>query len=195
MSTKPGQVQFTRFPLSSDRNVGSPTNDLAHCLYLPANPSRCEAFFWENKHFLGWQGTDNSNYGDTKSYHDLLSGDRFEYRGTDPGYGRRDPNAGNNFWAQIYGPTAASPGNTCYWSAETNITDAPSYQWVVNGAVLGTDYDFSYTAYSSFELQLIVSSPSTATQTSETINIDAANGDCFVQFNSARPQRTPKLHP
>jgi len=181
------------FPVWSDRNVGSPTNDLVHCLYRSVNPSRCETFFFASKKFAGWQGTNNSgSYGET-GYYDLLNSDHFQVRGDDPGYGARDPLAGNNFFATIDGPTAASPGNNCTWNAQTNIYDSPSYQWLVNGSVAGTSYQFSYTAYSTFELELIVSSPSTAAQSSETINIDPANGECFVQRPTIRPHQQGKL--
>jgi len=183
---------FTRLPLFSDRNVGSPTNDLVHCLYL-TNQSRCETFFYANKAFAGWQGSDNSDSHGENSYFNILWTDRFQYRGSDPGYGARDPLAGNNFFATIDGPTAASPGNNCTWSAQTNICDSPSYQWLVNGSVAGTSYQFSYTAYSSFELQLVVSSATTAAQSSETIDIDQANGECFVQRPTRRTLQAGKL--
>ncbi len=89
----------------------------------------------------------------------------------------------------IIGPTSMRPENTCNWSASTNVQNA-SYQWQVNGQVVGTNQELSYSAGSDFTLELQVWNDSGhGGDASESISVSDGNSDCFQQ----RPVQRNKL--
>jgi hypothetical protein len=81
----------------------------------------------------------------------------------------------------IHGPTTAQPGNTCYWYVSTNVADA-SYEWTVDGNVVGSAQDLWYTAYSSFSLRVQVwNGQGHGGEATVSVNISSENGQCYVE--------------
>jgi hypothetical protein len=94
-------------------------------------------------------------------------------------------------WAAIQGPTIVPPGATCYWNASTNVA-SPNYRWTVDGNIIGTDIDVSYSASSDFTLDLYVWNGSgDEAGVSQPISVSFDDGVCSVA-----PSRVPRaIHP
>lgn len=86
------------------------------------------------------------------------------------------------YWADIQGPNAMKPGNSCHWYASTNVGD-PTIEWRVGETVVGTGPDLYYSASTSFTLQVIVwnSSTGAGANDSQEISVSSSNADCADQ--------------
>jgi len=83
--------------------------------------------------------------------------------------------------ASINGPTLARSGNTCSWSAATNIPDA-AFQWSVDGAVVSASPEILLSVQSSFTLSLLVSNGQGASaSTSIFVSVGTENANCESQ--------------
>ena len=85
------------------------------------------------------------------------------------------------YWVTIQGPSTMQPGQTCNWYASHNVPD-PSYQWYVDGVLVGTDADLIYTGNSSFQLQVQVNSAQGGGQgASLYVDVSTSNPACAFQ--------------
>jgi hypothetical protein len=87
------------------------------------------------------------------------------------------------YYATISGTTTMGTSMTCHWYGGTTIEN-PSYQWIVNGTVIGTSSDVYYTSgSSSFTLELHVTDSGTGAFAYKSLDITVSQGtpQCYDQ--------------
>ncbi|MBP6773396.1 MAG: hypothetical protein KA154_10385 [Gemmatimonadaceae bacterium] len=80
----------------------------------------------------------------------------------------------------IVGPSEQQPGNSCYWYAATNFA-ADTFEWRVNGVVVGTNADLEYVGTTNFILNVQASNQSTGSGATLQVTVSASSSSCFVQ--------------
>jgi hypothetical protein len=157
------------FPVHADRNAGSRHADLLGCVYAQAGgqnagSGRCERFYYFTAQhpFNGWFPAPDG-VGGSSIYHEILISDKFEYytyQTFDAGPGPNPPpppQPPGSFTVTISGPSEIGPGFGCQWAASVVGANAVSYEWRVNGQLIGTDsYVTYYNDGNDFDIQVDV---------------------------------------
>lgn len=84
------------------------------------------------------------------------------------------------YGAQIQGPQAVRPWDSCYWYTSSDVPD-PSYEWSVDGIPVASGTDLFYSAPSSFTLSVQVwNSSGDGATASLYVDVNAQNGECAI---------------
>jgi hypothetical protein len=106
-----------------------------------------------------------------------------ELSGTSPGpssFGIQAPSPPPTPSVSIIGPTAIKPSASCYWYASASF-EYSTVEWKVNGTVVGTNFDLTYSSPTSFTLDVAVSNGVVTATSSRTVSVSSGNGECYVE--------------
>jgi hypothetical protein len=84
--------------------------------------------------------------------------------------------------ASIFGPLEQRPNASCYWYVSANF-EYTNVEWRVNGTVVGTNYDLTYSSGASFTLEAAVwnNGNGRGATTQKSINVHSGAAECFIE--------------
>lgn len=106
-----------------------------------------------------------------------------ELSGTSPGpssFNIQAPSPPPTPTAAIHGPADIKPSSRCYWYVSASF-EYTTVEWKVNGNPVGTDFDLTYSASSSFLLEVAVTNGFTGATDSRSVSVSSQNGECYVE--------------
>lgn len=72
------------------------------------------------------------------------------------------------------------PNVSCYWYVSSNV-EYSTVSWSVNGVVVGSDWDLSYSAASSFLLEVAVTNGTSFATATKSVTVSSQASTCDLE--------------
>lgn len=171
----------TRDTVLAERNAGSRHRDLLGCIYstlgLRHLSGRCEVFYGSQR-FNGW-ASGAPGTGGSSPYRKTLMNAQFERRdesgNPDWGPGPYPPGYAP-YSTYISGPYMVQPGALCQWFLHSGLSG--SVEWMVDGEVIGTDWNLWYSFTEDKILSVFIRNGSDGEDDARIITVSSSAPPC-----------------